>query len=116
MGGPDVLEHDVPATAALSDLNLGATGAPRYPPHEHHKPRLPTPGVCHPRLPQAPDQHRYPRDPTTSLKWHESGPGLTSTGLVPCGGDGWEAVEECSGVGGDGGVGGELVALDRDDR
>ena len=42
--------------------------------------------------------------------------GLTSTGLVPCGGDGWEAVEECSGVGGDGGVGGELVALDRDDR
>ena len=44
MGGPDVLEHDVPATAALSDLNLGATGAPRYPPHEHHKPRLPTPG------------------------------------------------------------------------
>ena len=34
MGGPDVLEHDVPATAALSDLNLGATGAPRYPPHD----------------------------------------------------------------------------------
>lgn len=53
---------------------------------------------------------------STPLTRYYGEPGLTSTGLVPCGGDGWEAVEECSGVGGDGGVGGELVALDRDDR
>ena len=37
--------------------------------------------MCHPRLPQAPDQHRYPRDPTTSLKWHESGQKRTGLGI-----------------------------------
>ena len=65
-------------------------------------------------------QRLFEKSPFDFERWAVSmlhaQPNLTSTGLVPCGGDGWEAVEECSGVGGDGGVGGELVALDRDDR
>lgn len=74
--GADMLEDDITAVTARSELDLRGAQATRRLPHEHYRRTLPTGGVCQSRRTQPRDLRKRRRYPRPQLKWHESGPRL----------------------------------------